>query len=594
MNKGNPGTTGESTDGQGKTTQQRLSRRDFLRLTAVTATTTLLVACGAPSEATTPTTAPAAAPTEAPAAAPTEAPAAATDAPAAPTEAPAAATEAPAATTSAPATTEAHGAVVAPISSEPPGMDPCNPWSIGSAAVGGELVYEPWWTRDREQKIQPWLATKWERPDENTIIFDIRPGVKFHHTGNELTADSVQWNYERMINKDLGCSGAEAMTSKIESVKALDKYRFEVKLKVPNLLLERLPLPPVLDPEYVKSYNKGPILLQAEAGTGPWILEKWEPQTAMIFKRNPDYWNKPPVIDEFRFVVMPDESTVLAAMRTGDINYMRSSSYLALQQLQSEQNINIWTSPGTSLNRLNVNHLRPKLQDPNVLQALRYGINRQQMVETLTGDLGKVSGPLSPTSTLFALPEAEVNELQKYDPEKAKQLLSASGYDLKDKRLTLDCLSISGWQNYLDVAQILQANLKDIGIDIEIRIQEVGVWVDSRLKTKDYDLSVNDSAPDILDPDFSFYRSDKDEQAWTGGGDPELDKMIDASQTETDIDKRRAILYDIQRKLITDVRELYLFVPPTFEAASKNFTGYEPWPGSPSYRVFDLNQVTLQ
>jgi peptide/nickel transport system substrate-binding protein len=567
----------------------RLTRRAFLRLTGIAAASAL-VACGAPPQETTVTTPepqPADAPTSTVAQAeaePTEAP---TDVSAEATEAP---TEAPPAGGN---TGSVGGAIITPISSEPPGMDPCNPWAIGSAAVGMELAYDPWWIRDRDRNIQPFLATSWERPDETTVIYTIRQGVKFHHSGREMTAEDVVWSYQRVINKDLGCSGAENFEANIESITALDTHRFEVKLKVPDLLLERIPLPPAIDREYVESYDKGPILLQAEAGTGPWILHDWEPQTAIIFRRNPDYWDKPPLIEEFRFVVMPDESTIIAAMRTGQINYMRSSSYMALQQLQGLPNINVWTQPSLSFYRLNVNHHRPAMQDPNVLQALRYGLNRQQLVDTLTNGMGQVSGPLSPTSTLFALPQAELDELQKYDPDLAREYLQKAGYDDKDNRLRLVCLSIAGWQHFLDVAQVVQANYKEIGIDLEIRIQEVGVWVDSRLKTKDYDLSVNDHGSGGLDPDFTYYRSDKDEQDWTGGGDPELDALIDASANETDQEKRIQLIQDIQRKLIEDVRELYLYVPPTFEAASTDIVGYEPWPGSPTYRVFNWNQVTI-
>src|SRR5262245_3523943 len=117
--------------------------------------------------------------------------------------------------------------------------------------------------------------------------------------------------------------------------------------------------------------------------------------------------------------------------------------------------------------RLNVNHLRPALQDPNVLQALRYGLDRQQLVDTLTNGLGQISGPLSPASEFYALPNDELAELQKYDPEQAKALLAKSGYD-DSNPLKLVCLSIADFGNYTDVAQVVAANLKDIGIDLDI------------------------------------------------------------------------------------------------------------------------------
>ena len=125
-----------------------------------------------------------------------------------------------------------------------------------------------------------------------------------------------------------------------------------------------------------------------------------------------------------------------------------------------------------------------------------------------------------------------------------------------------------------------------------MRIQEIGVWVKSRLERKDYDLSPNDHFSAQVDPDLGHYRSDRDEQKWTGGGDPELDKLIDAFDAEPDPQKRMQISQEQQRLLIKNVRELYLFAAPTFQAVSKKLVGYEPWPGSPgTLRALDWEQV---
>jgi peptide/nickel transport system substrate-binding protein len=346
-----------------------------------------------------------------------------------------------------------------------------------------------------------------------------------------------------------------------------------------------------IDPAYVTE-NADPLLLRAEAGTGAWVLDEWEPQTAISFRANPDYWGTVPKIAGFRFQIIPEEATAVAAIQTGQLNFLPFSSYDSYELLKDDPNLTINTQPGVSYLRLNVNHFRPALQDPNVLQALRYGINRQQLVDTLSLGLGQISGPLSPAIDFFALPADEVAELQKYDPEQAKALLAQSGYDDKENRLRLVCLSIADFKNYTDVAQIVAANLAAIGVDLEIRIQEVGVWVDSRLTTKDYDLSVNDYGV-LYDPDYTFYRSDQDEQVWTGGGDPELDKLIDQANVTEDREARRTFIYDIQRKLIENVRELYLYAPPVFEAVSKTIVGYNPFPGQTDYRVFAQDGVTV-
>jgi peptide/nickel transport system substrate-binding protein len=289
---------------------------------------------------------------------------------------------------------------------------------------------------------------------------------------------------------------------------------------------------------------------------------------------------------------MPEERATVAAMRAGQLNFLPISRIENFLQLQNEPGVTTWSGPSLEIRRLNVNHFREAFENPDVLQALRFGLNRQQFVDTLTQGYGVVSGSMSPAVTAFALPQEEIDELQAYDPDRAKSLLSNAGYNETDNRLRLDLLSISGFKDFTDIAQIAQANLRDIGVDVEIRIQEIGVWVDSRIELKDYDLSVNDWATDY-DPDYTFYRSDQSEQAWTGGADPELDRLIDASNVEPDQEKRKEYLQDIQRLIIENVRELYLYSPPAFEAASDKIVGYTPWPGGVNLRVFDLDQVTV-
>lgn len=487
---------------------------------------------------------------------------------------------------------QSGNAVVMPIGTEPIGLDPCNPWELGSGTWGMlGLPYDSWILYDREQNIQPSVAASWTRPDETTVIFDIRPGVKYHGSGSELVADDVVWNYQRHINPDLGCSGASVFAQHVKDITATGKYQFQVTLNTPNLLLTRIPLPPIVDPTALDS-NNGPLLLQAEAGTGPWILDEWETESFISFRRNEDYWGHKPGFEQFIFQVMPEERATVAAMRAGQLNFLPISRIENYLQLQDNANVNTWAQPSLEIRRLNVNHLREAFSNPDVAMALNYGLNRQQFVDTLTQGYGKVAGPMSPAVTRFALPDDELNTLQPYDPDRARSLLSNAGYNMDTNRLRLDLLSISGFKDFTDIAQIVQANLRDIGVDVEIRIQEVGVWVDSRITTKDYDLSVNDWGTSF-DPDYTFYRSDQTEQAWTGGGDPALDALIDSSNVEQDEDKRVEIIRDIQRFLINNVRELYLYSPPAFEAAATTIQGYTPWPGSTYLRVFDLDDVSV-
>jgi len=285
-----------------------------------------------------------------------------------------------------------NGTLVTVISSDQPGLDPCNPWFLGLVGTLDTLPYDSWSIYDRNFQLRPYLAKSWTRVDPTTIIFEMRQGALFHHTGRELTAADVVASATRFTTKRLGCSGSGLYSSDVAALTAIDKYRFKVKLKVPGLLVDRLNLPPAVDPTYVKR-NAHPVLLRDEAGTGPWILTDWVPGSSITFQRNPTYWRTPPQLGVVRFQIIGDENVAVLALKTGQLNFLPITKYQNFVQVQGDPNINTWANPGSSFIRLNVNHLRPALQDPNVLQALRYGINRQQMVQVLTHGLGQVSGP---------------------------------------------------------------------------------------------------------------------------------------------------------------------------------------------------------
>ncbi len=571
-------------------TTRPISRRDFLKLAALYGSASVLAAC-----------APAVTPTQAPLEEqPVDAEPTSTTAPK-PT--PTSALEMLPTETMAPSPTDTPvpeatgGTFIFPVASEPPGIDPCNPWYAGSA-MGPFLsfFYDGWLWWDQDANPQNWLLKSFEKKDETTWVMEMESGIKFH-SGREAKAEDVQRCWERFIKEDLGCSSGDSYRTYGEYIKALDDYKFEVKLKEPNFRFLNVVglIPTLMDIDVVEKYDKGPVLLQAEAGTGPWVLEDWVPQTSITMKRFNDYWAgkspfRVPKIEKIQAVVVPDTQAQIAALRTDKVHLVTGVSVDQFRQLEAEGNYQTYAKPSTSYYRLNVNWNR--LKDENIRQALRYGINREMMVEALTQGLGVVSGPISPVVKSYALPAEELMELQKYDPELAKDYLKKAGYDEKN-RLPLELIIIAGWQNWLDIAQIVQANYREIGIDVEIRIQEVGVWVDSRLKQKDYDLSVNDMGTGF-DPDLMMYRSDRDEQAWTGGGLPEIDALLDQGLTEDDTAKRIEIYQDLQRLLISKVREIWLYSAPSLEVWSKKVKGNVNWATGLNWRIFDMEDVVVE
>ena len=190
------------------------------------------------------------------------------------------------------------------------------------------------------------LAESWQMPDDTTIVFHIRQGVHWHDkapmNGRELDAYDVEYNYHRYLGlgsgftePPAGYAGSLAKMTIFESVEATDKWTVVVKLKQPNLgaLQTTIGDWPVfmMPPEVIKEHGDVKDWRNL-VGTGPWMMTDWVDGSSMTWEKNPDYWgfdekypeNRLPYIDQLRGLVMTEDATILATLRTGKSDYVGS------------------------------------------------------------------------------------------------------------------------------------------------------------------------------------------------------------------------------------------------------------------------------
>src|SRR6266702_5051845 len=174
--------------------------------------------------------------------------------------------------------------------------------------------------------IEPHLAERWEQPDDTTYIFHLRHGVTWHNkpplNGRELVADDVQFTYDRFLNEKANI--LRETLEPVERVEVVDRYTVKFVLKepfvwLPNRLADSSGMW-IIAPEVVEKFGdlKKP---ESAIGTGPFILERYEPNLKTVFKRNPEYFLAgQPSVDGVEWLVLEDESTGLAMYRTGQID----------------------------------------------------------------------------------------------------------------------------------------------------------------------------------------------------------------------------------------------------------------------------------
>src|SRR6266568_2013287 len=175
--------------------------------------------------------------------------------------------------------------------------------------------------------VEPHLAERWEQPDDTTYIFHLRHGVKWHNkpplNGRELVADDVKFTYDRFLTES--GNPLRYFLEPVDRVEVVDRYTVQFVLKEPFVWLVHMLANPagmwIIAPEVVQHFGdlKKP---ESAIGTGPFLLERYEPNVKTVFKRHPDYFRQgQPWVDGVEWLVLDDDSTGLAMYRTGQIDW---------------------------------------------------------------------------------------------------------------------------------------------------------------------------------------------------------------------------------------------------------------------------------
>lgn len=338
------------------------------------------------------------------------------------------------------------------------------------------------------------LAKSWEVVKPDTIVFHIRPGVKWQNkqpvNGRELTADDVVWSFNRhTFDSPLSTMYQRyPAIGKPPKITKLDKYTVEIKV-APDMLGYSIIMfgafTLVWPREVADRYGDFRNWRNA-IGTGPFMLTDLVPGSIRTFVRNPDYWEKDPVgagkgkqlpyLDGYKVFVLPDVSTRQAAFRTGKIDNISLSwtDYDQMVKLRPEVIYKKTIGGGSFLaGRMD----KPDLpfKDVRVRYAMNMAIDKQAIVDNYYGGHAELFAQPVPPSTAhrkmftpFELQSEAVKSLFTYNPEKAKQLLKEAGYP-NGFKVTVDTSSTN-----IDVLSIYKDYFARVGIELVFKINEAG------------------------------------------------------------------------------------------------------------------------
>ena len=247
------------------------------------------------------------------------------------------------------------------------GLDPHKQTAFASIRLL-ELIYEPLVTLDSDLKIQPALAESWAFSDDGTkLTFTLRNGAKFHN-GSPVTSGDVKASYERILDEATGA----ATRANFLSIEGIDTP--DAQTVVFNLSRQDVPMLTAMTDLNAAIVPAGEIAagtVGTEAiGSGPFQLESWRPNELSSLTASAGWWGDKPAIDGIEIRVMPDESAILAALRTGAIDFALLNDPLVASLVALESKLVLNRAPAISYHVLQLNASRPPMDNLAVRQAI--------------------------------------------------------------------------------------------------------------------------------------------------------------------------------------------------------------------------------
>jgi len=433
------------------------------------------------------------------------------------------------------------------------------------------LVYDQLWILGPppDYKPLPRLAKRWETTDRKTWRFYLNKGVKFHD-GKPVTAADVAFTLENLPGSD---PAWEYPDTDAESVTVVDDYTIEFTLTekwgggYPPVFWT-----PIL-PKHIWEPHKDEMVSfknEKAIGSGPFRLKEFKSEEFIWLEANKDYWGNKPGVDEVVFKSYGSQDAMNLALKKGEIDMMGYNGIppLAIDDFKKAKDVKVVVSPGIGMIWLTFNlHKENPIKDLKVRKAIMHGIDRDRIIRMV------YRGYAVPVDSFIYTELSDHNpDLPKYLhlPGTARKILTDAGYADTDgdgirndprsgQNLTFEFMVPSDWTDEVKTVKMIQEQLKDIGIDISMKVIDLDTYYEFIYAPADdeFDISLGEEEPGPhANWIWEFCRS------WDGGGEgwnqayynnPEFDELLDKMNAESDLEKRRELLFEMQRIMAEDL-----------------------------------------
>lgn len=481
---------------------------------------------------------------------------------------------------------KAGGTLIVARKADANNLDPHFISNIPSANYIYGKVYESLVARDKNSEYKPALATEWKQVDDLTWEFKLRSGVTFHD-GAPFNAEAVKKTFDRVLDPKVASPRASNF-SMIKEIKAVDEQTVQFVLEYPFTPLlsilassEGSILSPKAISEHADTLSKQPV------GTGPFKFESWTPGQEMTLVKNDSYWGEKPKVDKVVYKVVPEDTTRIAMVEAGEAHIADQLTVTEVERAQSSPNMTMVRAEGLGVEYIGFNVTKKPFDDVRVRQAVAHAIEKEAIVKGVYNNVGTEAVSAMSSKVIGYNPDLKDYA---YDVNEARKLLSDAGYPngFKTTIVTDDR------KERMNVAEVIQSQLKGIGIDVDIKVMEYGAYLEYTDKGE-HDMFIGGWGNATGDGDYNQYNVFHSSSKGSAGNlafynNPEVDQLIEQGRREKDAKKRKEIYAKLQEIELNDAPVIPIRTIDHVSVTSKDVRGF--WLNPVGYLMLD--DVTIQ
>lgn len=453
-------------------------------------------------------------------------------------------------------------------------LDPHGTNDQPSARVRSQ-IYDTLIIQGEDLNLYPGLATSWKQIDELTWEFSLRRGVTFHN-GETFTANDVKFTFDRLLDPATAADGAFILGA-VENVEVIDDYTVRISTASPFApLLNHLShsATAILNEKAVREAGDG-YGTRTAIGTGPFKFVSWVSGSHVILTRNDDYWGEPAKSQTVVFRAIPEGTVRAIELETGGVDIAYALEPIDVQRLEFDPNIVLSRVETLSASYIGFNVQKPPFDNPLVRQAINHAIDVDVLVDVIYE--GQAVRAFSPISSMVFGAHTDL-EPYEYNPEKARQLLAEAGYP--------NGFSTSIWTNdnplRMQIAEVLQQDLKAIGIDVDVEIVEWGAYLENTGAGL-HDMFILGWVTVTADADYGLYALFHSSQFGSAGNrtfysNPRVDELLELGRATGDQAARLAAYREVQEILREEAPWVFLLFPEEVNGLRANVEGFVPHP----------------